>query len=370
MSKDSAVKTDFVIDGRKSAILKTVVDSYIDVPTPVASRVVHKKSLLGLSTATIRNEMHALEDAGYLMHTHTSSGRIPTDHGYHFFVDNFVSSNSDETDRTGANSLNVLDQSLEEIESSSVDKLLEQTVTLLSSITQHTAVIVKESTRQAVICDVHVTVIDHHRCIVALFFNDSAIQRIVLDSDQCLAAGFRLETLNDESNRIECIEIMKKVLIGRCLRDLTVKQQKIVNIDTLASALIDLIIFAFSGEPTASGGDATVRIAGVANIAKSPAAEEGRSSEISAQLLTLIEQHMVLIDLIRHSVDQKIGVKIGSENSYDELANHSLVLAPFSTKEGDQGTVGIIGPTRMDYSKVFGILNGASVSVAKYLDQK
>lgn len=370
MLKDSAIKADFVVDGRKSAILKAVVDSYIAEPTPVASKVVHKKSLLGLSTATIRNEMHALEDAGYLMHTHTSSGRIPTDHGYRFFVDNFVPSNTGKGKSTDENSLNILDRSLQEIEVSSVDRLLEQTVILLSSITKHTAVIVKESARQVAICDVHVTIIDHHRCIVALFFNDSAIQSIVLDSEQCLAAGFRMETLSNELNRTECIEIVKKALIGRSLRDLKVKRQQITDVGTLASALIDLIITAYSSDSTSSGGDATVRIAGVANIAKSPSAEEGGSSEISGQLLTLIEQHMVLIDLIRHSVDEKIGVRIGSENTYNELVNHSLVLAPFSTEEGDQGTVGIIGPTRMDYSKVFRILGGASVSVAKFLDQK
>ncbi len=343
--------THDAVDERKSTILKVVVDSYISDPTPVASKTVTKRSGLDVSSATIRNEMHALEDAGYLSHTHRSSGRIPTDRGYRFFVDNYVHQDSRTTTTKKSDHLH---DALCRSGESTPDRLLEQAVILLSSLTQHTAVIMKDSSKDARVSDVHLSRLDDGRIVVALFLDDSTIERAVLDLDD----GFNVS----DTSLSESIDTLRKHCGGQLLRD-------VLNNTSASNDIVGRVVEAFRREGNFSTPDATVHVAGVANIAKSDSTSLRDNAEISAQLLALIEQHMVLIDLIRNSVDETIGARIGSENVTHELSRHSMVLAPFLTESGESGAVGVIGPTRMDYSKVFAYLNSVSSTIPKFLDR-
>lgn len=369
MKTDRIANDELVIDERKSTILKTVVDSYIDQPSPVASKTVGERSALDVSPATIRNEMKTLENAGYLTHPHTSSGRIPTDRGYRFFVDHFVSPNS-KNSRIFEFDQNLSNQNpmFGEL-TSDVDRLLEQTVVLLASLTQHTALIVKDSTRQAKICDLHISRLEDGRCVVALFFDDSSVERVVVEPEH-FDLDFDYEKLVSEDHFISlCVDELRGKLAGISLRDLKPTDSSQISPDFSVNTFVAHVMNALSSDSFLAPQDASVHVAGVANIAKIELQDENSQREISAQLLSLIEQHMRLVELVRSSVDENIGARIGSENKYDELSRHSIVLAPFTSKDGESGAVGIIGPTRMDYSKIFTYLNSASGTVEKYLDQ-
>ncbi|HMS25453.1 MAG TPA: heat-inducible transcriptional repressor HrcA [Acidimicrobiia bacterium] len=360
MAPTSARDKEFVVDDRKKTILRTVVDSYVDDATPVASKTVSERSALDVSAATIRNDMHALEDAGYLTHTHTSSGRIPTDQGYRFFVDNFVPADVHNKSRRAQSQL--IDGMFSSSSVSHIDTLLEQTVILLSSLTHHTAVIVKDASSTARVSDVHISRLGDGRVVVALFLDDSTIERVVVEA-QCLfddrASGH--EEVDDRllAHRVQDL---RDFFCGHTLRDV-LRENSPAQMASFTVQIKD----AFAREVRLDQPEASVHIAGVANIAK--AERDADRSVISSELLSLLEQHMMLIELIRGSVDDTIAARIGSENMYDELSRHSMVLAPFVSGDGDTGAVGIIGPTRMDYSQVFAYLNAASGTVTKFLDQ-
>lgn len=349
MATKRTTENENSVDPRKSTILKVVVDSYISDPTPVASKTVTERSGLDVSPATIRNDMHALEDAGYLTQTHTSSGRIPTDQGYRFFVDNFVPHETHSSrDKTNVN----LNHELERALDSGPDYLLEKAVILLSSLTQHTAVIMKDSSKDASVADVHMSRLDDGRIVVALFLDDSTIERAVIESNPDFG----------DVALTQWTENLRRNVAGQSLRDLL--RVPPTELDDGIRSILD----AFRRETSSTSVDAAVHVAGVANIAKSSGDSVNDHGEISAQLLALVEQHMVLVDLIRNSVDETIAARIGSENVAHELSRHSMVLAPFVTDGGEQGAVGIIGPTRMDYSKVFAYLNSVSSTIPKFLD--
>ncbi len=360
MASHSAPNQDFVVDERKKAILRTVVDAYIDDATPVASKTVSQRSELDVSAATIRNDMHALEEAGYLTHTHTSSGRIPTDRGYRYFVDHFVP--VDIQRKSNRAQTRLIDGIIRTPRDSNIDTLLEQTVILLSSLTHHTAVIVKDTSSTARVYDVHISRLNDERVVVALFLDDSSIERVVLESASLFISGAANGADVDDCLLAQRVEDLRQVFCGHTLRD-GIRQDFIHEQHPFATHVQE----AFSREAHADKSDASVHVAGVANIAK--AGKSSDHSDFSAQLLSLLEQHMILIELIRESVDDTIAARIGSENMYDELSRHSMVLAPFVSGDGDTGAVGIIGPTRMDYSKVFAYLNAASGTVTKFLDQ-
>jgi heat-inducible transcriptional repressor len=167
----AALREQNDLDDRKAEILKTVIDIYLADPTPVASKIVGLKSGLGVSSETIRNEMHALEEEGYLAQTHTSSGRIPTDRGYRFFVDNFVAKQRQGVKYSDRKSVKRINEKLETLVPGSSPSLLDEMVVLISTLTQHTAVALRNSAKTSCISDVHVSVLNGRRLIVGLFLN-------------------------------------------------------------------------------------------------------------------------------------------------------------------------------------------------------
>jgi heat-inducible transcriptional repressor len=344
------------IDERKSIILKTVIDAYISSPTPVASRVVEQKSGLDVSAATIRNEMHVLEEAGYLAHTHTSSGRIPTDKGYRHFVDTYISRN-----RRHSSNPDVINFTEFDVVSDHLKGLLDQTVHTLSSMTSHTAILVKDEVCRARVADVHCSIVGEEKIVVAFIMDDSSIERVVVDSSQ-LGGEITSEELHDYSRDLSA------AIVGKTLSD--------AHNATLHShssqQFVDVVYQSIGDIPGVSQPDARVHLSGVSHIASHQPVETESvfaPEEITTRLLSLLEQHMVLVDLIRESVDDSISARIGSENVVDEMSQHTMVLAPFSTAHGESGAVGIIGPTRMDYKKVFTHLDAASHQLKDVLDQ-
>lgn len=347
------------IDERKSVILRTIVDSYIQSASPVASKMVGVKSGLDVSVATIRNDMHVLEEAGYLTHTHTSSGRIPTEQGYRFFVDNYIKSNAVHRDHR----ITEIFKAREDLAYSHVqlESLMAQTAQALSAGTSHTAVVIKDEKPIVCVSDVHTSLLADGRIVVAFIMDDSSIERIVVEASRL---GFVSHALSDDLLTQWNNQLKKAVLTHR----IDVLPSEIAHVEPASDAMTFLayVIAEMSNEYSRQFRDARVHLSGVAHIANESTRESDRETQI--RLLALLEQQMELVSVVRKSLDESIVARIGSENVLRELHQHSMVIAPFGTSGGESGAVGIIGPTRMDYRCVFSHLDAASSGLSDILD--
>ncbi|HQZ14630.1 MAG TPA: heat-inducible transcriptional repressor HrcA, partial [Acidimicrobiia bacterium] len=350
----AALREQNDLDDRKAEILKTVIDIYLADPTPVASKIVGLKSGLGVSSATIRNEMHALEEEGYLAQTHTSSGRIPTDRGYRFFVDNFVAKQRQGVKYSDRKSVKRINEKLETLVPGSSPSLLDEMVVLISTLTQHTAVALRNSAKTSCISDVHVSVLNGRRLIVGLFFEDATVDRVVIDVAQfSLTVQREIEHYSDQIYVDKCEKILKSKLTGKRVADLVDLANVETMVDSFESQLLRLVEQDCKSGLHNSGVDSFVHVAGVSKIADIHDNSDPYNREISSKVLGLVEQHMRFVEVIRNSLSETIDARIGAENNLEELQRHSMILAPIRGPEGETGAVGIIGPTRMDYFKAF-----------------
>lgn len=342
------------IVGRKKDVLKAVVETYVKDAVPVSSKKIAEKSFSGVSSATIRNDLAVLEETGYLSHTHVSSGRIPTDKGYRFFVDNFV--DSSQRDSKIEASVSILEPHLENV--------LEKTVQLISAHTKLTAVAVGKSSKSRIISDLHLSNLDDSRFVLAVIFNDASIDSIVFTKTEL-----------GKSVNPENLEIFLKHFA-----------QSVKNIDVtkIASMSFDDVFFQSqenkiytkffqtllkNGLKTADS-ETNVYLSGTSMIAQNYQVSKNEyDSEISNHLLTLIEQHMQLAQIVEQSLLQSVSAKIGSENVVEEMARHSMVLAPVNISDVNSAALGIIGPTRMDYQQIFGCLSYASELVEQKMEK-
>jgi heat-inducible transcriptional repressor len=343
-----------VIAGRKKDVLKAVVETYVKDAVPVSSKKIAEKSFSGVSSATIRNDLAVLEETGYLSHTHVSSGRIPTDKGYRFFVDNFV----DDSHRDSKIQLSVLP-----IEPH-LENVLEKTVQLISAHTKLTAVAVGSSAKSRIISDLHLSHLDDSRYVLAVVFNDASIDSIV----------FTKAELGNSVNSENLEIFLKHFAVSIKNIDVT-KISGISFDDTFFQSAENKSFMSFFQKLLKNGlksadKETNVFLSGTSMIAQNYAGPKNEyDSEISTHLLTLIEQHMQLAQIVEQSLLRSVSARIGSENVVEEMAHHSMVLAPVNISDVNSAALGIIGPTRMDYQQIFGCLSFASELVESKMEK-
>lgn len=353
-SNKSIVQENKAVIGRKKDVLKAVVESYVVDAVPVSSKKIAEKSFSGISSATIRNDLALLEETGYLSHTHVSSGRIPTDKGYRFFVDNFVD-NSQRDSKIQA-SVSLLEPKLENI--------LEKTVQLISAHTKLTAVAVGTSSKSRIVSDIHLSSLDSSRFVLAVIFNDGTIDSIVFYKAE-LGANFNLADL----------EIFIKHF-ALSVRNIEITKIATLNFDDgfyrniQNKNFISFFLNLLKTNLKSTDKETNVYLSGTSMIAQNHSGIKNEyDSEISKHLLTLVEQHMALAQIVEQSLLQSVSARIGSENIVEEMARHSMVLAPVNISETNSVALGIIGPTRMDYQQIFGCLSFASELVENKMEK-
>lgn len=349
-----SLKDNEDIAGRKKDVLKAVVETYVKDAVPVSSKKIAEKSFSGVSSATIRNDLAVLEETGYLSHTHVSSGRIPTDKGYRFFVDNFV--DSSHRDSKIEASVSLLEPQLENV--------LEKTVQLISAHTKLTAVAVGKSSKSRIISDLHLSNLDDSRYVLAVIFNDASIDSIV----------FTKAELGNNINPENLEIFLKHFAIS--IKNIEVSKIVDMNFDqTFFQSSENKNFMAFFKNLLKTGlknadSETNVYLSGTSIIAQNYASTKNEyDSEISTHLLTLIEQHMQLAQIVEESLLNSVSARIGSENVVEEMSHHSMVLAPVNISDVNSAALGIIGPTRMDYQQIFGCLSYASELVENKMEK-
>ena len=328
------------LDSRKRKILQAIVEEYIDTSEPVSSGSLVKKDDLNCSSATIRNEMAELERIGFLEQPHTSAGRIPSEKGYRYYVDELL-----REDALSRKEMELIKDMLE-TKINNLEDLTKIATTTLSEITHYTTVAVEPNMSNHTIIDIKFILLGS-RVLMAVILTDSGIIReSVIKFDEDLTS----DQVNDLTY------IFKNKLVGKPLEkiDAPIEDYILSEIQTgieIIEKVIDEINKLLDSSKT--------YIEGANKVVDMP---EFKRMDITKDFLNALTAKDVIADVMTSGIAKDINVYIGSESEKEELKNFSIVTFNHLLDGKDIGTIGIIGPTRMDYSKV--------ISVMKYISKK
>jgi heat-inducible transcriptional repressor len=332
---------------RQKLILSAIVDDYIRSAEPVGSRTISKRSDVGFSPATIRNEMSDLEELGYLEQPHTSAGRIPSHKGYRYYVDNLVKwddfklSESEFLKLFFAKKLNEMEQ------------LIQHVATVLSTLTNYTSIVLGPEIVGTTLKHLQIVPLDDESAVAIIVTNTGHVENKVIAIPGGLTAS--------EIERF--VNLLNAKLAGVPLTQFKSKLQKEVSkeLKWFASRyeeLIDTIDGVLHSDE-----QGRIYLSGTTNMLMQP---EFRDVEKVKGIFELFDQAQTLVKLFSEA-PAGIQVRIGTENTVEAINNCSLITASYSIDGQLLGTIGILGPTRMDYGKVLGLLDHLSKDLAVVL---
>jgi heat-inducible transcriptional repressor len=322
------------LDERKAKILHAIIRNYLDTGEPVGSRTISKYSDLNLSSATIRNEMSDLEELGYIIQPHTSAGRIPSDKGYRLYVDQIM----EEKDREVSEIMELMVKKADKMEF-----VLKQVVKLLATNTNYATMISSPRYHKNKLKFMQLSQVDEEHILVVIVIEGNIVKNKLIDASEALDNDTILKLnilLNTNLNGLTIDEINLGVISH-------MKEQAGNHSDIVISVL-DAV-----AEAIKSDDDLEIYTSGTTNIFKYP---ELSDSEKASELICTLEEKQQLVNLVTESLGDEnnsgIQVYIGSETPIKTMKDCSVVTATYELEEGVTGTIGIIGPKRMDYEKV------------------
>lgn len=341
------------LDKRKIKILKAIISSYIDSAEAVGSRTISRKYELGISPATIRNEMSDLEEMGFLAQPHTSSGRIPTDKAYRYYVDDLWKSV-----KTSKNpNLNQLKNIIEE-ESRELDSLFRNSVRILSQITKYTSFIVAPQLKQSTIKRIQLVPVSETNVLLLIILKTNIVKQVMLK----LSSPIPL----DQMERISAS--LSEKLHGYKLEDIDkIKDSLISELyhlrDYNSDSLMELLPFLM--EQIVKLEDINVFSDGITNILDLP---EYNDVVKAREFISFVENKDSMAKLLQFSGDKEMDISIGSENKSLELKDCSLITATYKFNGKLIGRIGVIGPTRMDYNNVLSTVKAISDAMSEIIN--
>ena len=308
-----------MLDDRKAAVLRAVVREYVETAQPVGSAHVARTTNLGVSPATLRNEMATLEREGYLIQPHTSAGRVPTDKGYRFFVDQL----------TGPGALAAPQrQQVRDFFARAhgeLEQMLHDTSSLLSGLTSYAALVLAPASERATVRSVQVVGLTDRLAMAVAVLSNGTVEKAMIELD---AASTHLSAHLDGASLAEANPVP-------------------ATGDRRLDRLVDAVLDAF-GRPADRDHD-HVYVGGASRMAAS-----FEAVDTVRQVLAILEQQYVVVSLLREVLDNEgdqpgLSVSIGTELGMQPLAECSIVVAPYEIEGEAIGTVGVLGPTRMNY---------------------
>jgi heat-inducible transcriptional repressor len=321
-----------MLDVRKTAILGAVVQEYIATAQPVGSTHISSAPNINVSSATVRHEMAMLESEGYLIQPHTSAGRIPTDKGYRFFVDNLATPGTLDhaTTRHVGDFFSAAHGRLEE--------LLHQTSNLLADLTHSVAVVVGPKAEAAPIRSVQIVRLSSTFATVVVVLANGSVENTTIE-------------LTDDDDDI-CVDAacahLAAGLIGVALGALSeVTPTGDQAVDRICSVALTELAIVGSGDFVYTGGASEV-------------ARAFDAVEVVRSVLHTLEQQFVVVSLVSDIVGRGMSVSIGGEHGIEPLAACSLVVAPVMVEGEHLGSVGVLGPTRMNYPQALATVDVVS----------
>ena len=335
---------------RKKRILKAIVDAHIVDGEPVGSKYIMQDEHLNCSSATIRNEMAELEALGYLEQPHTSSGRVPSELGYRFYVDSLIESYAMTTNEiTEINKL--LKSKMNEL-----DQILLAASKLAGNLTNYTSFLIKPRASSVSIKRFDVIFVDRHSLLLVMISDGGAVITKRLSFDKTvsqLTASDLSVALNDHIAGLTANEITLPIIV------------ELENVMGDKSAIINPIIkIIYESMNELDGGD--LKISGMDRLLQYP---EYSNKDQLRELLGAFEKKEDILELVSDPESDGVNVVIGSESSVKVMNNSALVFKPVVRDGKTLGAIGIIGPRRMDYAKVVATIEGLAGNVESLLNE-
>ncbi|WP_068983637.1 MULTISPECIES: heat-inducible transcriptional repressor HrcA [Lysinibacillus] len=326
-----------MLTNRQLQILQAIVDDFIMFAQPVGSRQISKKQEITFSPATIRNEMADLEELGFLEKTHTSSGRVPSEKGYRFYVDHLLNPQ-------GINSRDIQQiQSIFNDRLVEVEHIIRKSANILSELTSYTSILLGP--------DVHRHLVK--RFSIVPLSSDTAVAIIVTNNGHVENRMFNLPPNFTASELEKMVNILNDRLVGVSLEDIHIKleaevlavlQQHVRSADDFVHALVTA---------TMHNSESKIYYGGKTNMFNQPEFHDLNKVRMILDLMETTSQ----VQSLFHPNESGIQIRIGSENKQLEMENCSVITTTYSIGEDQQGAIAIIGPTRMDYKRVVALLD-------------
>jgi heat-inducible transcriptional repressor len=333
------------MEDRKLAVLRAIVDDYVQTHEPVGSKALADRHSLGVSSATIRNDMSALEEEGYISAPHTSAGRIPTDKGYRLFVDKLNSIKPmSQPERKAIQTF--LDQAVD------LDDVMNRTVRLLSQLTKQVALVQYPSLGRSAVRHIELVSSGGSKLLLIMIADTGRIEQRSVDMMNKVSDDF----LHDLRTRLNV------ALDGQLFTDVPDRLSGLADhfspefkpaVNTVVATILDAVV---------SQHEDRVVVGGTSNLAR---VGEDFTSTVGP-VLEALEEHVVLLRLFGEAAaPDSLTVRIGHENPVEELQRASLVTVGYGSGDQALATMGILGPTRMDYAGSMGAVR----AVARYVGQ-
>ncbi len=334
-----------MLDERKKKILQAIIRNYLETGEPVGSRTISKYTDLNLSSATIRNEMADLEELGYIVQPHTSAGRIPSDKGYRLYVDSMMEENAKQVEE--------LKEMLVEKEEK-MDHLLKQVAKVLAVNTNYATMITAPRFQKNKLKFIQLSRVDENQLLAVIVVEGNVIKNSMISVSERL----------DDETMLKLNMLLNTHLNGLSIEDIslgmiTALKQQAGHYGTIIGDVIDAV-----AETIKEDEDLEIYTSGTNNIFKYP---ELADNQRASELINTFEEKQLLSQLIDDSDVSEPGtgikVYIGEEAPIQTMKDCSIVTANYEFGEGMKGTIGIIGPKRMDYEKVVGTLKTIKVQL-------
>ncbi len=329
------------LSDREKLILRSIIQQFILTASPVGSRFITKKYDIGFSPATVRNIMADLEESGFIGHPHTSAGRIPTDKGYRFYVDSLM-----EIQKVRNSEKGMINKSLG-IEQIETDEILRLTTSILSNITKQLACVTYPRLDSGILAKLQIVSLSSSRILIVISIKGGLVKTITLEVNTEIKSP-EIESVQNLLNERLCGLTFKEIrtTFTERFKDVEEDQRPVIRL------FVDSVDKIFKDVSSKDN----VYLTGASNIIKQPEFED---PEKFPGIVELIENKDIIIHILDKGSDAAIDqvfISIGSENEDRKLEEYSFVSKEYSFG-GTSGTLGIIGPKRMEYSKVVAIVD-------------
>jgi heat-inducible transcriptional repressor len=339
-----------MVEDRKLAVLRAIVEDYVSTQEPVGSKALVERHQLGVSPATVRNDMAALEDEGLIAQPHTSAGRIPTDKGYRLFVDR-LSQVKPLTIAEKRAITTLLEGAVD------LDDVVQRSVRLLAQLTRQVAIVQYPVLSRSSVRHVELVTLSSTRLLLVLILSTGRVEQRIVE----LPGPIGEDAIANLRSRLN------HAVVGERLVDAAEHLAALPELfDHNERTPVSLTVAALVAAISDHRSDERVVVGGTANLA-----QFGDGFEVSIRpLLEALEEHVVLLRLLGEATTpSSVTVRIGSEVAYDGLGGASVVATGYGPSEEAFGTLGIVGPTRMDYPGTMGSVRAVARYLSKILDE-
>lgn len=339
-----------MVEDRRLAVLRAIVEDYVATEEPVGSKALVERHSLGVSPATVRNDMAALEDEGYIHQPHTSAGRVPTDKGYRLFVDRLATLKPmSAAERRAIATL--LDGAVD------LDDVVQRSVRLLSQLTRQVAIVQYPTLSRSTVRHVELVSLTPSRLMLILILSTGRVEQ-------------RLVELSHEVTDDELADVRTRVnqaAAGERIADAATALADLPDrVGPDRSATTAEVVAVLTDAMSDHRSDQRIAVGGAANLARF-----GDSFDTAVRpLLEALEEHVVLLRLLGEAgAGGAVTVRIGAEGPYSELAATSVVATGYGPADEHLASLGVVGPTRMDYPGSMAAVRAVARYVSRILDE-